>query len=119
MAIIRSNSSKAKNIIRNEIKGYGWNSKKLKSQIGDLKKWHPKVNGYYSGGKVLVQDGNFAVYNSQTEKMLGKIYGKQNVSKWSGDKKWNTYTHLIGREINEVCYKGSMSLSSNKRRKRK
>lgn len=118
MAILRSNSNKAKTIIRNEIKDYGWNSKSLKSQIDDFKKWNPKVHGYYSGGKVLVQEGNFAVYNSQTEKMLGKIYGKQNVTKWSNDKKWNTYKHLLGREINQVCSKGSMSLNSNKKKRK-
>lgn len=30
--------------------------------------------------------------------MLGKIYGKDNVKNWSGDKVHNTYKHLIGRE---------------------
>ena len=34
--------------------------------------------------------------------MLSKIYGKDNVSKWSMEKKHNTYRHLIGREYSSM-----------------
>ena len=51
--------------------------------------------------------------------MLNKIYGKDNVSKWSDEKKWNTYKHLISREINSIYNSGRMSLKSNKKTNKK
>ena len=116
----RSTSNKAKQIIRDEIKSHDWNKNSLKGQIDHFKKYDRDVRNYYQGGKKLVNEGNFACYYSQTDKMLGKIYGKQNVASWSNQKKWNTYTHLLSREINDICIKGRMSLGTkNKKRGKK
>ena len=106
----KSNTNKAKAIIRSEIRSYDWNAKRLKDQINSFCKYDRSVFNGYSGGKKLVEGGSFACYYSQTDSMLGKIYGKKNVSKWSDEKKWNTYTHLISREIDKVYQTGRMSL---------
>ena len=113
----KSTSNKAKEIIRAEIKSYDWNKNSLKNQIDDFKKYERNVSTYYQGGKKLVSDGNFACYYHQTDNMLNKIYGKENVKKWSNQKKWDTYTHLVSREINDICVKGRMSVGSKKKRK--
>ena len=63
----------------------------------------------------MVDGGFYACYYSQTDKMLGKIYGKKNVAKWSNEKKWNTYKHLIARETNSIVTTNRISL--NKKRK--
>ena len=108
---IKSTSNKAKKIIRDEIKAYGWNKNSLKDQID----YDGSIN-YYQGGKRLAEDGSFACYYYQTDEMLGKIYGKENVKKWSDKKKWSTYTHLVGREINDICTKDKMSVGPTKRK---
>ena len=113
----KSTSNKAKKIIRDEIKSYDWNKNSLKDQIDDFKKYERNVKTYYHGGKKLVDDGSFACYYHQTDNMLNKIYGKENVKKWSNEKKWNTYTHLVSREINDICVKGKMSVGTNKKNK--
>ena len=114
---IKSTSNKAKQIIRDEIRSYNWNKNSLKNQIDDFKKYERNVNTYYQGGKKLVSDGSFACYYHQTDKMLNKIYGHENVKKWSNEKKWNTYTHLVSREINDICVKGKMSVGTNNKNK--
>ena len=86
----KSTSNKSKQIIRNEIKSYDWNKNSLKGQIDHFKRYDRDVRNYYQGGKKLVEGGSFACYYHQTDGMLNKIYGKENVSKWSNDKKWNT-----------------------------
>ena len=48
--------------------------------------------------------------------MLNKIYGRKNVDKWSDEKKWNTYTHLISREIDKIYNTGRMSLNTKKKK---
>lgn len=111
----KSTTTKAKGIIRREISGYDWNAKKLKGQIDSFRKHDRHVNGY-TGGKKLVEYGSFACYFSQTDNMLGKIYGKKNVSEWSNEKKWNTYKHLISREIDAIYNSGKMSLHITKKK---
>lgn len=106
----KSNTLKAKSIIRSEIRVYEWNPERLKSQIDDFKKYDRDVVNGYSGGKKLVEGGCFACYYNQTDDMLGKIYGKTNVKKWNDDKKWNTYKHLISREIDDVYRTGKINL---------
>lgn len=115
----KSTTLKSKKIIRDEIKSCDWNAKRIKNQIDDFKKYDREVFNGYSGGKKLVEGGSFACYYSQTEPMLNKIYGKDNVSKWSGEKKWNTYKHLVSREINSIYNSGRMSLKSNKKTNKK
>ena len=106
----KSNSIKAKGIIRSEIRGYDWDAARLKSQIDSFRHYDRDVVNGYSGGKKLVEGGSFACYYSQTDDMLSKIYGKKNVSTWSNEKKWNTYKHLISREIDSIYNTGKMSL---------
>ena len=105
--VLRSNSKKAKEIIKEEIKStYGCDPQNRtygKDYIRNMKE-DADVHSYQYGAndfnkaKQLVKDGNFAVYTSDTDKMLGKIYGKENVKKWTANKKWQTYQNLIARE---------------------
>lgn len=106
----KSTTNKAKGIIRSEIKSYEWNASSLKDQIDSFRKYDRSVVNGYTGGKKLVEGGSFACYYSQTDDMLGKIYGKKNVDTWSDEKKWNTYMHLIAREINNIYDTGRMNL---------
>lgn len=106
---IRSNSKKAKEIIRNEIKDvYGCDPQNRtygKDYIRNMKEDADVHTQYgsndFNKAKQLVRDGNFVTYYSDTDKMLGKIYGKENVKKWTNNKKWETYQNLIAREY--VC----------------
>lgn len=105
----KSTTKAAKNIIRSEIKGYYSPSVKGggRSSLANMKRdadaydggyisHYPKTD--YTKGAGLVQAGCFACYFDDQRVMLGKIYGKDNVEKWSGDKVHETYKHLIGRE---------------------
>lgn len=108
----KSTTKKAKGIIRREISGYDWNAERIKDQIDSFRKHDRDVVNGYTGGKKLVEGGSFACYFSQTDNMLGKIYGKKNVENWSDEKKWETYKHLISREIDDIYDTGKMSLKS-------
>lgn len=105
--IIRSNSKKAKEIIKSEIRNYYGNDpdnyKYGKNYIKNMKEDAeaaslPKHYSDQAKGKHLVEIGNFAAYYDDERKMLGKIYGKKNVEKWTNTKVHNTYGNLIGRE---------------------
>lgn len=113
---IASNSLKAKKIIRDEIKSYDWNAKRLKKQIDDFMTYprHSRPASAYQAGKKLVEGGCFACYYNQCDDMLNKIYGKDNVKKWNDQKKWDTYMHLVSREISNVYDSGKMSLPKPK-----
>lgn len=105
----KSTTTKAKNIIRSEIRGYYSPSFKGegRSALDNMKRDADAYDGGYlsrypksdyTKGAVLVDGGCFACYYDDQRVMLGKIYGKDNVKNWSGDKVHNTYKHLIGRE---------------------
>lgn len=120
MAKINSNSNKAKRIIRSEIKSHDWTKKSLKNQVGYFIDTTRKNRSYgvhtpYQGGLKLVDGGSFACYYSQTDDMLGKIYGKRNVAKWSDEKKWNTYRHLIARETDSIIRTNRMTVGKRKK----
>ena len=102
----KSNTKKAKVIIRNEMLSYfpageygvktNLQAMKLDADAGNGGRY-----GYssdYDKGAYLVQAGCCAISYNDQRKMLSKIYGKQNVDKWDGNKVHNTYKHLIGRE---------------------
>lgn len=114
----KSTTKEAKKNIRSEIRSYEWNAKSIKDQINSFRKYDRSVVNGYAGGKKLVEGGSFACYYSQTDNMLGKIYGKKNVSKWSDEKKWNTYKHLVAREIDNIYSTGRMSLTTSKKKKK-
>ena len=105
----KSTTTKAKNIIRSEIRGYYSPSFKgeWRSALDNMKRDADAYDGGYLSrypksdyikGAGLVDGGCFACYYDDQRVMLGKIYGKDNVKNWSGDKVHNTYKHLIGRE---------------------
>jgi len=106
----KSTSKRAKSIIRSEIRSYCFPSYRGggKSTLSNMQR---DANAYSAGfglsdwnkGKELVNAGCFACYYSDQKKMLAKIYGKQNVEKWDGNKIHNTYGNLIGREYASMC----------------
>lgn len=109
----KSNTKKAKNIIRSEIRHYYSPSYKGEGRSaldnmkrdadaydGDYLSRYPKSD--YTKGAGLVDSGFFACSCDDQRVMLGKIYGKDNVKNWSGDKVYNTYKHLIGREYDAM-----------------
>lgn len=103
----KSTTKEAKKIIRDEIKNYyspssrGGGNSTLENMKRDAesygKAWRCPDTDYHKGAG-LVDGGSFACYYSDQDKMLAKIYGKENVAKWDGEKTHNTYKHLIGRE---------------------
>lgn len=117
MAIFESISTteKAKSIIRSEIRHYDWNVSTLKEQVDhDLSHNRLLNNNPYLAGKKLVEGGSFACYFRQTDKMLGKVYGKKKVDTWTSKKKWEVYQHLIAREIKDIYQTGRMNLTNKK-----
>jgi hypothetical protein len=106
-----STTKTAKNIIRNEIKSYYGDDVQNRRYGKDfVRNMQEDANSYSAGrgtsdwnkGKELVNAGCFACYYDDQRKMLSKIYGKKNVSSWSGDKVHNTYGNLIGREYSSM-----------------
>lgn len=109
----KSTTKVAKNIIRSEIKSY-YTDKQFGNSKDWLKGMNIDANNYncgdsdkrrysdYQKGAGLVDAGCFACYYNDQRKMLGKIYGKQNVDSWPNNKVHNTYKHLIGREYNSM-----------------
>lgn len=109
---INSNSTKAKNIVRAEIRNYYKpHEYGVRSTVDAVKKDADAYNNNrsakvrqtnYQKGAGLVDAGCFACYHSQQRVMLGKIYGKKKVETWDGEKVHNTYKHLIGREYESM-----------------
>ena len=113
---ISSVSNKAKKIIRSEMLSY-FNPKEygVRSRLDAMRRdadagngGYPKYNDVkkprkvsdYEKGAHLVDSACLAIYDQ--DRMLSKIYGKNNVSKWSIEKRHNTYRHLIGREYSSM-----------------
>ena len=63
----KSNTKKAKSIIRSEIRSSEFNAKSLKSQIDSFRRYDRDVVNGYTGGKKLVDGGSFACYYSHYE----------------------------------------------------
>ncbi|MCR5462027.1 MAG: hypothetical protein K6E87_03055 [bacterium] len=112
---MRSNTKKAKSLIRGEIKSF-YGPKATGERISSLKAMKRDADAYnadkprnsrykpsdYRKGRALVDAGSFRCYYSDQAKFLSKIYGKKNVEKWEGEKIHNTYSHLIGREYDSM-----------------
>ena len=107
---VRSNTKKAKEIIRQEIRwcfapkvrGYGKSSldnmrEAANSASHDIPKW--KRNNYTDALRVV--DGAYMNIATQGD-MLGKIYGKDKVKKWDGEKRHEVYRHLVAREYDAM-----------------
>ncbi len=107
----RSNSKKAKNIVRSEIMSYysgdmyGNKKSAFENMTTDIQASYDAREslGKYNQAKSLVDSGCFACYYSDQAKMLAKIFGKKRVSKMSGFEIHNLYSHLIGREYEEMA----------------
>lgn len=109
----KSTTKEAKQIIRNEI-NYYFDPSEYNSAQTSLQAMKIDADSYNNGrpkniwqsdyhkGAGLVDAGCFACYYSDQSKMLGKIYGQDNVANWSGQKIHSTYRHLIGREYNAM-----------------
>lgn len=107
---ISSTSKKAKGIIRSEIKAY-FNPREYgtRSSIDAMKRDADAYNNgtnrwqsNYNKGAGLVDAGSLACYYDDQRVMLGKIYGKEKVKNWDGNKVHATYRHLIGREYDAM-----------------
>ena len=112
MAKINSNSNNAKKIIRNEIKS-SYTKKTLKDEVKGLIGWGGVYTPYQAAAK-MVDGGCYGAYYSDTDKMLGKIYGKKNVARWSNEKKWSTYKHLIARETDSIIRTNRITVGKRK-----
>lgn len=114
----KSTTKTAKKTIRNEVLsvfsrdyGYDENDKRtrlqrMKSQAdsanaGRPNKGYPQPTDYHKA-KYLVDGGFYRCYYSDQAEFLSKIYGKDNVAKWDGNKIHSTYSHLIAREYNAM-----------------
>lgn len=104
---IKSNSNKAKKIIRAEIRTFFSPKRKKggKSSLDNMKKAADSYDGGYVSrykksdyvkGGALVDAAAFAIWSQDL--MLNKIYGEDKVKTWTNDKKHETYKHLIARE---------------------
>jgi hypothetical protein len=105
----KSTTREAKEIIRNEMlshfnaKDYGVKNRLDAIKIDAKSAWYQGIpDTDYHKGANLVQNGSFACYYSDQKIMLGKIYGKENVDKWDGQKTHETYKHLIAREYSAL-----------------
>jgi len=122
-----SNSKKAKEIIRSEIRGYFKpHEYGVRSTVDAMKQDADAYNNgrrgwqsNYSKGAGLVDAGSLACYYNDQRKMLGKIYGAEKVKDWSGDKVHNTYRHLIGREYDAMLQEQNKKRAERKAQKAK
>lgn len=117
----RSNSVKAKNIVRAEIFDYyGGNGKKtaFESMTRDIKASYDgnRMRSSYGKAKTLVDSGCFACYHSQQAKMLAKIYGKKKVDKMNGNQVHELYKHLIAREYSDMDFTGNHGYIKNSKK---
>ena len=107
---VKSNTKKAKEIIRQEIRwcfapkvrGYGKSSldnmrAAANSASHDIPKW--RRSNYTDALRVV--DGAYMNIATQGD-MLGKIYGKEKVEKWDGEKRHEVYRHLVAREYDAM-----------------
>ena len=107
---VRSNTKKAKEIIRQEIRlcfspkvcGYGKSSldnmrETANSASHNIPKW--RRSNYTDALRVV--DGAYMNIATQGD-MLGKIYGKDKVKNWDGIKRHEVYRHLVAREYDAM-----------------
>lgn len=105
----KSTTKQAKSYIRNHMlshfdaKDYGVRSRldAMKMDADSASAGYKNI-GPYQKGKKLAEAGSFAISYHDQKQMLSRVYGKSNVSKWSDDKAFKTYTHLIGREYDSM-----------------
>ena len=116
---VRSDSVKAKNILRDEIRGASFTKKNLIDDINNLLKYDKQVNTPFSAGKRMVQDGNFACYTSDMKNTLSKIYGKEKVKSWGAERVQETYKNLMAREIAEIHKTNRMTVGTAKKKSKK
>lgn len=126
---IKSNSSAAKKVVRDEIKAYfkpheyGVRStvdamkKDADAYNADMPKKYKPSN--YAKGAALVDGGSLACYYDDQRKMLAKIYGKDKVKSWDGEKVHNTYKHLIGREYAAMIDEKEQKAMNRKRKEKR
>lgn len=97
-----TNTKIVKNRIQRHIRDHGWGKKSLREQIKSLKR-DPRVYTDYQAGLKLVDGGSFDIYYDQVKKTLNKEFkiNPQN-KKYSDDKSWQQYRHLIAREIENM-----------------
>lgn len=105
----KSTTKSAKHIIRAEIKSCyspsvcGGGRSALDNMKNDADSYSGGKGGNdWQKGSALVDGGCFAIYYDDQKRMLGKIYGNDNVAKWDGKKTHNTYRSLIGREYSAM-----------------
>ena len=118
----RSTTQEAKKVVREEIKKY-FNPREygVRSTVDAMKKdadaYNADRRGWasnYDKGAALVDAGSLACYHSDQSVMLGKIYGKEHIANWNGEKIHNTYKHLIGREYNAMLTEQERKKSTRK-----
>lgn len=116
----KSTTKKAKSIIRGEIKSYyspsmrGGGKSALLNMKADAEAYsYGRGKSDWIKGKELVNAGSFACYYDDQRKMLSKIYGKKNVSKWDGLKVHDTYGNLIGREYAQMLRERSRKIKKH------
>jgi len=108
----KSTTKEAKKIIREEILN-NYNPEDFigaKTSLDAMKQnadagnagWYKKCNSDYLKGAYLVDAGEFRISYYDQAEFLSKIYGKDNVDKWQGQKIHETYRNLIGREYNAM-----------------
>lgn len=108
----KSTNKKAKQLIRNEAlsrftKDFGWDNDGGRTLLDRMKNQADSANGGlpdwkhtsdYNKARYLVDGGYYRCYYDDQAEFLSKIYGKENVANWDGNKIHNTYAHLIARE---------------------
>jgi putative heme iron utilization protein len=98
---MRSNTKAVQTKIRKHILEH-MEYKDLKRQAEELKKYRRDINTNWQVGKQLAEDGFFLVYTSDIEKFLNSLGINPTNKKYSPDKVFQTYTNLIGREVQNL-----------------
>lgn len=91
-------------ILEHFTKDYGWDSDDAVANLKEQMRSFDHLPTAYAGGVEMAQGGTFLVYYAEQREFLENLLQQTEAesNKYSNDKVFKTYVHLIARQIAEL-----------------
>ena len=107
--MLKTNSKQVKEALKAHVlehftKDYGWDSDDTIANLKDQMKAFDYLPTAYAGGVEMAQGGTFLVYYGEQREFLENLLEQteDESNKYSNDKVFKTYVHLVARQIAEL-----------------
>lgn len=83
---------------------YGWDSDDKLANLKEQLKMFDHMHSDYKAGRYMAEGGTFLIYYDEQRKFLNDILEQTDTDndKYSNNQVFDTYCHLIGRQIAEL-----------------